>query len=113
MESRRALAVSVRNRLEPTPGFPLAPRVAAVAQDFEALACDLEDESLGLDPTCAVSCLQLLTDSVESPLLNHVLPAEDIRARLRQIRAGFAPPPPGARSQRDSAAPGQLMTRKA
>lgn len=88
------LAVSVRNRLKPAPGFSLAPRVAAVAEELEALACDLEDEGLELDPACAVSCLQLLTDSSESLLLNDVRPAEDTRARIRRIRGGFAPAPP-------------------
>lgn len=89
MESRRTLAVSARNRLKPAPGFSLATRVAAAAEELEALASELEDEELSLDPACAVRCLQLLTNGTDSPLLNDLLPAEDVRVRIHQIRAGF------------------------
>jgi hypothetical protein len=89
MESRRALAVSVRNRLTPVPGYSLATRVAAAAQELVALASQLEDEELALDPACAVRCLQLLTNSMDSPLLNDLLPEGDVHVWIRQIRAGF------------------------
>jgi hypothetical protein len=89
MESRRELAASVRNRLTPVPGFSLATRVAAAAEELEALASELEDEDLSFDPACAVRCLELLTNGMDSPLLNDLLPAEDVRAGIRQIRAGF------------------------
>jgi hypothetical protein len=89
MESRRAIAASVRIRLTPVPGYSLATRVAAVAEELDALASQLEDEELALDPACAVRCLELLTRGTDSPLLNHLLPEEDVRVRIRQIRAGF------------------------
>lgn len=89
MESRRTLAASARNRLEPAPGFSLAARVAAVAEELAALASELENEELALDPQCAVRCLELVTNCTDSPLLNELLPAEDVRVRIRQIRAGF------------------------
>ena len=71
------------------PGFPLAPRVAGAAEELVALASELEDEELALDPECAVRCLELLTNGTDSPLLNDLLPAEDVQVRIRQIRAGF------------------------
>ena len=89
MESRRTLAASARNRLEPVPGFSLAPRVAAVVEELASLASDLENEELVLDPQCAVRCLELLTNFTDSPLLNELLPAQDVQVRIRQIRAGF------------------------
>jgi hypothetical protein len=91
MESRRTLAASVRNRLTPAPGFSLATRVAAAAEELVALASELEDEKLALDPECAVRCLELLTNGTDSPLLNDLLPVEDVRVRIRQIRGGFEP----------------------
>jgi hypothetical protein len=89
MQSRRTLAASVRNRLTPLTGFPLATRVAAAAEELVALASELEDEELVLDPMCAVRCMQLLTNTADSPLLNDLLPEENVRAWIRQIRAGF------------------------
>ena len=89
MESRRTLAESARNRLEPAPGFSLGARVTAVSEELAALASDLENEELALDPQCAVRCLELLTNVTDSPLLNELLPAQDVQAQIRQIRAGF------------------------
>jgi hypothetical protein len=66
-------------------------RIAPAAEELEGLACQLEDRGLELDPVCAVACMRLLTDPIESPLLNPGLPAEDLRSRVRQIRAGFRP----------------------
>jgi len=34
-------------------------------------------------------CKRLLTDFAESPLFNPALPPEEVRSRVRQIRAGF------------------------
>ena len=59
------------------------------AEELEALACELEDEELALDPACAVACMRLLSDVSESPLLNPALPPELLRSRVRQIRSGF------------------------
>jgi len=91
MKSRRELAGALRRRLSPVPGYgySVRPRVAAVSADLAALAEDLEDETLDFDPWCAVRCEQLVTSVTESPLLNDALPAEDLLARINQIRAGF------------------------
>jgi hypothetical protein len=93
MKSRRTLAEAVRRRLAPVPGYPIPARVAAVSDELESLACALEDERLVLDPACAVQCTELLTAYMDSPLLNHLLPPEDVRVQLRQIQAGFRPRP--------------------
>jgi hypothetical protein len=90
-ERRQALAASIR-RLLMDPGLALEERVVAAAQELEALASELDDGRLALDPLCAVECLQLLTDGVESPLLNAALPADDVRSRIRRIRSGLCRP---------------------
>ncbi|HEY7693446.1 MAG TPA: hypothetical protein VH816_14000 [Gaiellaceae bacterium] len=87
--SRRELARSLRLRLEVVPGYPIRPRVAAVSADLAALERELDDETLALDPWCAARCEQLLTSVADSPLLNEALPAEDLLARINQIREGF------------------------
>jgi hypothetical protein len=94
MESRRMLAETVRRRLTPIPGYPRAARVVAVAGELEALAGELEDDRLVLDPVCAVQCLELVTRYEDSPLLNDLLPDEGVTVQLRQIRAGFRPVEP-------------------
>jgi hypothetical protein len=93
-KSRRMLAELVRVKLRAVPGYPLRPRVAAAAEELETLAAELEDDRLVLDPACAVQCLELLTGYEDSPLLNELLPAEDVCVQLRQIRAGFRPVEP-------------------
>ena len=47
------------------------------------------DDGLELDPACAVACQRLLSDLGASPLLNASRPPEELRSRVRQIRAGF------------------------
>jgi hypothetical protein len=89
-DSRRELAASIRKRLTRLPGCPLDPRVVAVAEELKELAGALEDEELSFEPACAVLCRQLLTNGEESPLLNELVPIEDLRARVLQIRAGFS-----------------------
>jgi hypothetical protein len=88
MDSRHVLADCVRNLLDP-PGYPCAARVRAEAEGLEALARELDDPGLSLDPACAVACKRLLTEADVSPLFNETLPADDTSARVRQIRAGF------------------------
>jgi hypothetical protein len=66
-----------------------SPERAVVAVELEALASELENADLGLDPACAVACARLLTDLEHSPLLNPALPPEELRSRVRQIRTGF------------------------
>jgi hypothetical protein len=88
LERRHASASVIRSALaEPGPG--LEARVAAVAGELEALASDLDDPELVLDPGCAVACMRLLSDLEGSPLLNRALPPEELRSHVRQIRSGF------------------------
>jgi hypothetical protein len=89
MESRRELALSIRTRLTPVPGFPLAARVAEAAEELAALAAELDDEALALDPACAVRCRRLLMNSMDSPLINDLLPADDVLTEIRHVRLGF------------------------
>jgi hypothetical protein len=102
MANRRALAQVVRARLTPVPGYSSSPRVVARAEELRALASELDDEGLSLDPVCAVRCHQLMNNYAESPLLNSLLPDEDIQVWIRRIRLGFEPradsisPPTGA-----------------
>ena len=42
-------------------------RVLAAAEELEALASELDDEELELDPACAVACMRLLTDVFGEP----------------------------------------------
>jgi hypothetical protein len=92
MDSRRCLATSIRSRL-PRTGFDVDERLAAVADELKALAAELENEALDLDPAAAVACMRLLSDPIDSPLLNLRLPPENLRSRVCQIRAGFTPRP--------------------
>jgi hypothetical protein len=87
---RRSCAGLIRNWLQ-RPGLVYEARVAVAADELEALAADLDDASLALDPACAVACVRLLTDVEGSPLLNQALPPEELRCRVRQIRSGFGP----------------------
>jgi hypothetical protein len=85
MERRHALAGYVRVWLKE----PVDERLATVADELEALAADLEDDELALEPACAVACTRLLADLVSSPLLNRDLPQDMLRAQVRRIRSGF------------------------
>ena len=85
MANRRSLNRAIRFRLE----LGENPRVAANADDLAALAKELVDPQLVLDPVCAAVCSRLLTDEVGSPLINFELPADDLRSQLLQVRSGF------------------------
>jgi hypothetical protein len=89
MKRRRGLAARV-HRLLAEPGPACASRIASVGRDLEALAAELDDDTLALDPACAVSCARLLGDQAESPLLNPSLPLESLQWRISRIRSGFA-----------------------
>ena len=69
MERRQSYAASLRDTLK-RPGRLYEARVLAAAEELEALASELDDEELELDPACAVACMRLLSDVVTSPLLN-------------------------------------------
>jgi hypothetical protein len=85
MERRRTFAAFIRCRL-----LACDPRIEAVARDLEALAIDLDDESLALDPVAAVATMRLLSEP-ESPLLDRSAPTDELRSRILQIRSGFKP----------------------
>jgi hypothetical protein len=86
-DRRRHYAAYVRVALlRPPPGG-----FGPAAAELEALAAQLEDETLTLDAACAVACERLVNDPYGSPLLNPDLGLDVLRARVRQIRSGFAP----------------------
>lgn len=87
-ERRRTFAALIRARLQqPTGAF--GARGVSVREELEALATELEDRELSLDPACAVACMRLLTD-VGSPFFAPEA-VEDLRSGVRQVRAGFGP----------------------
>jgi hypothetical protein len=65
-------------------------RLGEVEDELQALIAELQDVHLVVDPAAAVVCAQLLTDVVESPLLRPERPVEELRARIRLARSGFA-----------------------
>jgi hypothetical protein len=85
---RKSLAGSIRSTVR-QPGERIEERVGATAEELEALARELDDAELELDPPCAVACARLLSDVAASPLLNPALPPEQLRSVVLQIRAGF------------------------
>jgi hypothetical protein len=87
-ERRRAYAASIRNLLD-APDLIRTARLAAVADELDALASELEDDDLTLDPVGAVACMRLVSDPAASPLLNAALAPEELRSKVRQIRFGF------------------------
>ena len=97
MERRRTFAAMLRREL-PLSRRVADARLAAVADELEALACELEDDALALDPVAAVVCFRLLSDVPQSPLLNSGASGEELRSRIRQIRAGFEPRPARSRA---------------
>ena len=86
MDRRQSLAASIRRQLRE----PIDPRICLAVGDLEALASELDDDGLTLDPVCAVACARLLSDMAGSALLNPALPSEQLRSSVRQIRDGFA-----------------------
>lgn len=64
-------------------------RISAAAGELSALARDLDDGALELDPACAIACRRLLHDHAVSPLLNRALPPEDVHSCIARVRGGF------------------------
>jgi hypothetical protein len=87
MSNRRGLSRLIRCSLASDENT----RIAWVSRELAALADDLLDPQLELEPAAAVACSRLLTEPATSPLLNSALPVEDLRSRIVQIRAGFHP----------------------
>jgi hypothetical protein len=92
IDRRQSYAALIRSYL-PRPGVAGEPRIVAAAPELEALATELEDGTLALDPAAAVACMRLVTCLEDSPLLNLRQPPENLLARVRQIRTGFTPLP--------------------
>ncbi len=65
--------------------------VLAQAEELEALARELEDSELELDPACAVACRRFLTDGTVSPLFDEAPQREDLESWIVRIRGGFRP----------------------
>ena len=65
--------------------------VLEATEELEALAWELDDDNLALDPVCAVACTRLLSDLSESRLRDPALWREDLRSRVWQVRSGFVP----------------------
>ena len=87
MERRRAFAADLRDTVSHPAGY--APR-ADVAEELAALAAELEDTGLALDPACAVACMRLSSDPA-SPLFDPDALHSDLLCRVARIRAGFSP----------------------
>jgi hypothetical protein len=87
MDARSSMSRAITWRLQVTE----SPRIRTTADDLAALATDLLDPELELDPACGVACARLVSDPLTSPLLNDELPADEIRSRVLQVRAGFHP----------------------
>jgi hypothetical protein len=90
LKRRRLLAARIGGLLD-DPGPACERRVAEAREELEALASELADETLSLDPAGAVDCSRLLGNPEESPLLNPSLPIQALHARIARIRAGFRP----------------------
>jgi hypothetical protein len=89
LERRQTYAALIRSRLR-RDGVRGDAGILAAADDLEALASELEDGSLALDPSAAVECMRLLRDVDQSPLHNPAASPEELRSRVRRIRQGFS-----------------------
>jgi hypothetical protein len=87
MERRRSYAALIRTTLE---ARRVAAADAAGADELAALAAELEDDRLALDPVAAVACRSLVTDLEPTRLPSASLPPDELRARVVRIRRGFA-----------------------
>jgi hypothetical protein len=88
MGRRHGLAARLRLVLaEPVPAC--RSRTFSLADELEALASELDDDTLALDPASAVACARLLGDPAESPLLNPSLPPDRLRWCVSRVRSGF------------------------
>jgi hypothetical protein len=84
MARRRDCSATIRSLLV-THGDETA-ALAGLAAALEALAAELDDTELELEPACAVACARLLDDE------ERLLRADaSMHARVERIRAGFGP----------------------
>jgi hypothetical protein len=88
MDRRLGHAALIRSWVR-QPDLPADAPIVKFAVELEALACELEDLDLELEPACAIACRRLVSDPTVSPLLNYALPHDDVRSTIVGIRAGF------------------------
>jgi hypothetical protein len=88
-DRRHGYATSIRSMLDAP--MSVAGDRADITEALRALATELDDDGLDLDPATAVACMRLLRDPVESPLLAPGAAPDELRDRVRHIRAGFTP----------------------
>jgi hypothetical protein len=69
----------------------LPDRVIRYARELDALSRDLLSPRVRVEPVSMARCMWLVTQAAENPLYDPRLPAEDLGAILRRIRAGFQP----------------------
>jgi hypothetical protein len=86
IERRRVFAAYIRYILR----LEGEERLGAAASELEALATELEDDALVLDPACAVACARLVSDPYRSALLGRCSTPVEVRSQVRHIRDGFA-----------------------
>lgn len=87
MARRNARAASLRH-LDAAVGPAWRP--GPLPPELEALADELADDRLELDPACAVACAHLVSDA-DSPLFDPATAPAVLRSRVAHIRAGFRP----------------------
>lgn len=88
---REEMAARIRGAV-PELGSPTDIRLRAVATELMSLARELEDDELELDPAAAVACSRLMYErDGPGPLFDGMTSAEELRARIQHVRAGFAP----------------------
>ncbi|MFN8187015.1 MAG: hypothetical protein U0R69_08045 [Gaiellales bacterium] len=106
---REILARGIQSMLKDAlaPGsLYLGDRVVYYARELDALARDLLSPAVRIHPVSVARCRALLTEAAESPLYNPRLPAEDLAAVLRRIRAGMEPVgPPDPTAGRETTPP--------
>ena len=86
MARRHSFATAIRSTVRET-----APsRVGAAAYELAALARELDDEALELEPACAVTCMRLLDELPDSWLLDAASSQETLQSCISRIRAGFS-----------------------
>ena len=89
MERRHEFAELIRLHVLEEEDEPDTAFQARVAGKLEALVSELDDDTLELEPACAVACGRLLTDVAGRRLLDSSLSVDDLLSTVHQIRAGF------------------------
>ena len=84
MKRRRQYAALTRSWAE-SPDTALA----GLRDQLDALARELEDATLALDPSAALACRRLLTDPTVSPLFDEIRDVDELRSSIARIRTGF------------------------